>query len=87
MSCLNYCNPACDPDLGGYPDSGCFKLCGRHENLYVIYFGKITAPSGVDQVSFAGNTDDGFRMYVDGQFIEPSPIDNSEEIKAQNKEK
>jgi hypothetical protein len=33
MSCLNYCNPACDPELGGHPDSGCFKLCGRHKNL------------------------------------------------------
>jgi hypothetical protein len=35
MSCLNYCNPACDPALGGHPDSGCFKLCGRHEALAV----------------------------------------------------
>jgi hypothetical protein len=35
MSRLNYCNPACDPELGGHPDSGCFKLCGRHENLTV----------------------------------------------------
>jgi hypothetical protein len=35
MSCLNYCNPACDPEFGGYPNSGCFKLCGRYENLTV----------------------------------------------------
>jgi hypothetical protein len=35
MSCLNYCNPACDPEFGGYPDSDCFKRCGRHEALTV----------------------------------------------------
>ena len=35
-----YCNPAFDPELGGRPDSGCFKLCGRHENLAV----KVIAP-------------------------------------------
>ena len=33
MDDLKYCNPACDPELGGYPDSGCFKLCGRHKDL------------------------------------------------------
>lgn len=30
---LDYCNPGCDPELGGVPDSGCFARCGRHENL------------------------------------------------------
>jgi hypothetical protein len=58
-----YCSGVLKQPYQGMP------VCGRHENLYVIYFGKITAPSGVDQVSFAGNTDDGFRMYVDGQLV------------------
>lgn len=44
-------------------------VCGRHENLFVVFSGKITAPNGASQVSFAGYTDDGFRMYVDGQLV------------------
>ena len=44
-------------------------VCGRYENLFVVFSGKITAPEGVNQVSFAGYTDDGFRMYVDGSLV------------------
>jgi len=44
-------------------------ICGRYENMVVVYSGKITAPDGVNQISFAGYTDDGFRMYVDGQLV------------------
>lgn len=44
-------------------------VCGRYENLFVVFSGKITAPEGVNVVSFAGYTDDGFRMYVDGQLV------------------
>jgi len=35
MTQLNYCNPACDPELGGHPDYGCFKRCGRHQGLSI----------------------------------------------------
>jgi hypothetical protein len=43
-------------------------VCGnRYENLIVKFTGQITAPSWFTTVAFAGYTDDGFRMYVDGQ--------------------
>jgi hypothetical protein len=43
-------------------------VCGnRYENLIVKFTGQITAPSWFTQTYFAGYTDDGFRMYVDGQ--------------------
>jgi hypothetical protein len=42
-------------------------VCGnRYENLVVKFTGQITVPSWFDTVAFAGYTDDGFRMYVDG---------------------
>ena len=39
----------------------------RYENIVVKFAGQITAPSWFTTVAFAGYTDDGFRMYVDGQ--------------------
>ena len=43
-------------------------VCGnRYENLVVKFTGQITVPSWFTTVAFAGYTDDGFRMYVDGQ--------------------
>ncbi len=39
----------------------------RYENLIVKFTGQITVPSWFTTVAFAGYTDDGFRMYVDGQ--------------------
>ncbi len=43
-------------------------VCGnRYENFIVNFSGRITAPSWFTQTYFAGYTDDGFRMYVDGQ--------------------
>jgi hypothetical protein len=39
----------------------------RYENFIVNFSGRITAPSWFTQTYFAGYTDDGFRMYVDGQ--------------------
>jgi hypothetical protein len=42
-------------------------VCGRHENIIVKFTGQITVPSWFTQTYFAGYTDDGFRMYVDGQ--------------------
>ncbi len=42
-------------------------VCGRYENIIVKFTGRITVPDHWTQTYFAGYTDDGFRMYVDGQ--------------------
>jgi hypothetical protein len=43
-------------------------VCGnRYENFVVKITGTITVPSNWTSTYFAGYTDDGFRMYVDGQ--------------------
>ena len=42
-------------------------VCGRYENIIVKFTGQITAPSWFTTTYFAGYTDDGFRMYVNGQ--------------------
>jgi hypothetical protein len=43
-------------------------VCGnRYENIIVKFAGRITVPDHWTQTYFAGSTDDGFRMYVDGQ--------------------
>jgi hypothetical protein len=42
-------------------------VCGRYEDILVKFSGQITVPSWFTTVAFAGYTDDGFRMYVDGQ--------------------
>ena len=43
-------------------------VCGnRYENFIVNFSGRITVPSWFTQTYFAGYTDDGFRMYIDGQ--------------------
>ncbi len=42
-------------------------VCGYYENIIVKFTVKITVPSDWDSVYFAGYTDDGFRMYVDGE--------------------
>jgi hypothetical protein len=59
----SYCSGVLTQAYQGMP------ICGRYENMYVVYSGKITAPEGVNQISFAGYTDDGFRMYVDDQLV------------------
>jgi hypothetical protein len=41
-------------------------VCGRYENIIVKFTGQITVPSQWTNVYFAGYTDDGFRMYVNG---------------------
>ena len=40
--------------------------CGRSENFIVKFTGIITVPSHWTSTKFAGYTDDGFRMYIDG---------------------
>ena len=43
-------------------------VCGnRYENIVVKFSGQIAVPSWFDTVAFAGYTDDGFKMYIDGQ--------------------
>ena len=43
-------------------------VCGnRYEDIVVKFSGQITVPSWFDTVAFAGYTDDGFKMYIDGQ--------------------
>jgi len=42
-------------------------VCGYYENIIVKFTGTITVPSHWTSTYFAGYTDDGFRMYVDGQ--------------------
>ena len=42
-------------------------VCGHYSDIIVKFTGKITVPSDWTGVYFAGYTDDGFRMYVDGQ--------------------
>jgi hypothetical protein len=45
-------------------------VCGnRYENFIVKFTGKITVPSWFTQTYFAGYTDDGFRMYIDGELV------------------
>lgn len=43
-------------------------VCGnRYENIVVKFTGQITVPSSWTSTKFAGYTDDGFKMYIDGQ--------------------
>ncbi len=42
-------------------------VCGRYEDFIVRFTGTITVPSHWTSTYFAGYTDDGFKMYVDGQ--------------------
>jgi len=43
-------------------------VCGnRYENIVVKFTGQITVPSWFTTVAFAGYTDDGFKMYINGQ--------------------
>ncbi len=45
-------------------------VCGnRYENFIVKFTGKITVPSWFTQTYFAGYTDDGFKMYIDGALV------------------
>jgi hypothetical protein len=43
-------------------------VCGnRYENIVVKFTGRITVPDNWTSTYFAGYTDDGFKMYIDGQ--------------------
>ena len=41
-------------------------VCGYYEDIIVKFTGRITVPSWFTTTKFAGYTDDGFRMYIDG---------------------
>ena len=45
-------------------------VCGnRYENFIVKFTGQITVPSWFTSTKFAGYTDDGFKMYIDGALV------------------
>jgi len=45
-------------------------VCGnRYENFIVKFTGQITVPEWFTSTKFAGYTDDGFRMYIDGALV------------------
>jgi hypothetical protein len=45
-------------------------VCGnRYENFIVKFTGQITVPSWFTSTKFAGYTDDGFKMYIDGELV------------------
>jgi hypothetical protein len=58
----------CSGIFGEYGENSMQRpVCGnRYENFIVKFTGKITVPSWFTQTYFAGYTDDGFRMYIDG---------------------
>ena len=64
----------CSGIFGEYGENSMQRpVCGnRYENFIVKFTGKITVPSWFTTTKFAGYTDDGFRMYVDGNLA----IDN-----------
>jgi len=41
-------------------------ICGLSENIIGIFKAKVTFPSDISTVRFAGITDDGFRLYING---------------------
>ena len=47
-----------------YAGSG--AICGLHDNIIGIFRATLTLPDEIDDVYFAGATDDGFKLYVDG---------------------
>ena len=64
----------CSGIFGEYGENSMQRpVCGnRYENFIVKFTGQITVPSWFTTTKFAGYTDDGFRMYVDGNLA----IDN-----------
>ena len=52
------------PSFDVYAGSG--SICGLSENIIGIFKATVTVPADINLVKFAGYTDDGFRLYVDG---------------------
>ena len=61
----------CSGIFGEYGENSMQRpVCGnRYENFIVKFTGKITVPSWFTSTKFAGYTDDGFRMYIDGELV------------------
>jgi hypothetical protein len=59
----------CSGIFGEYGENSMQRpVCGnRYENFIVKFTGQITVPSWFTSTKFAGYTDDGFRMYIDGE--------------------
>jgi len=56
----------CSGVLNGNAMSPGSATCGYYQNFIVKFTGKITVPSWFTSTKFAGYTDDGFKMYVNG---------------------
>jgi hypothetical protein len=56
----------CSGILNGNSMSPGTATCGYYQNFIVKFTGKITVPSWFTSTKFAGYTDDGFKMYVNG---------------------
>lgn len=61
----------CSGIFGEYGENSMqLPVCGnRYENFIVKFTGQITVPSWFTSTKFAGYTDDGFRMYIDGALV------------------
>ena len=46
--------------------AGSGAICGLSQNIIGIFEATVTVPAEINSVKFAGATDDGFRLYVDG---------------------
>ncbi|NDB60763.1 hypothetical protein EB001_20305, partial [bacterium] len=57
----------CSGVLNGNAMSPGSATCGYYYNFVVKFTGTITVPSWFTETKFAGYTDDGFKMYIDGQ--------------------
>lgn len=57
----------CSGVLNGNAMSPGAATCGYYYNFVVKFTGKITVPSWFTEIKFAGYTDDGFKMYINGQ--------------------
>jgi len=56
----------CSGVLNGNAMSPGSATCGYYQNFIVKFTGKITVPSWFTSTKFAGYTDDGFKMYING---------------------
>ena len=61
----------CSGIFGEYGENSMQRpVCGnRYENFIVKFTGQITVPEWFTSTKFAGYTDDGFRMYIDGALV------------------
>jgi hypothetical protein len=60
-----------DPNAGSsfHWGSGQVLNSGRVDDVIVTFEGQVTAPDGVNVISFGGYTDDGFKLEIDGETV------------------